>query len=147
MSDAAITIVVAGVVQVAVITAGFLTLWVKLRYGVEEARKSAVKAEESATVAADKVQVVERKIDANTATTEAVNNKADTIVDQTNGNLDQLRSLVEKISERVNKLEDYNRDSSHRLLDAINAVHVKVAELSAIQGKSPADVEKLRRPG
>lgn len=130
MSDAAITTIVSGFVQVVVLVVGFLTLWVKLKYGVE-------KAERSATAAATKAHEVEQKLDANTVTTQAVSDKADTIVSQTNGTMDQLRMIVAKIAERVDKLEEYNHTSAHRLLNAINAVHLKVAELFAGQGKNP----------
>lgn len=51
MSDAAITAIVSGVITVAGMVVGFLTLWVKIKYGVE------------------KVKEVESKVDANTVLT------------------------------------------------------------------------------
>ena len=36
MSDSAITVIVSGTVQAIVLVVGFLTLWIKLRYGVED---------------------------------------------------------------------------------------------------------------
>lgn len=54
MSDAAVTAIVAGVVNVAGLLVGFLTLWLKVKHGVE------------------KVNAVDQKVDVNTAlTTEA----------------------------------------------------------------------------
>ncbi len=53
MSDAAVTIVVAGVAQVAVALVAFLTLWVKIRYGI-------VKTEEAAESQAKTAGVVEQ---------------------------------------------------------------------------------------
>lgn len=143
MSDAAVATVVAGVVQIIVVVGGLVTVLLKLKYGVEQAKVSASKAEASATRAASKAEVVEQKIDATHATAEDLNAKADTIVSQTNGSLDQVRLLVARVAERVDKLEDYNRDSAHRLLDAVNAVHLKVAELVAVQGKPPIVVPKM----
>lgn len=124
MSDTTITIIVAGAIQIAGMIVGFLTLRARLLYAGE-------KAEEAAT----KAKVVEGKLDANTATTNLVDTKADTIVSQTNGSMEKLRGLVETIAERVVKLEDYNRDTTHRVLDSLNAVHLKVAEMVALQPK------------
>lgn len=124
MSDGVITIVVAGLVQVVGMVVGFLTLWVKLQYAGTKAAEAVVKAAE-----------VEKKLDDNTATTNSVSAKADTIVDQTNGSMDRLRTLVETTAVRVSKLEDYNRESSHRLYDAINVVVLKVERLLAVQDK------------
>ena len=129
MSDAAVTTLVFGLVQVTVIVVGFLTLWVKLKYDVKQAKESAIKT-------AEKVGVVESKINSNTATTEDVNRKADTILEQTNGGLEKMRLLVGKIAERVDKLEDYNHESSHRLFDAINTVHLKLVAMSVMYDRS-----------
>jgi preprotein translocase subunit SecF len=60
MSDAAITTVVTGLVTFTTIVVGFLTMYVKLKYGTD-------KTEE----AARKVNVVEEKIDQNTVLTKA----------------------------------------------------------------------------
>ncbi len=135
MSDAAVTVIVTGVVQVVIIAGGLLTLWVKLKYGIDTAQGAAVKAEESATKAAQKVEVVEEKLDANTSTTESVSQKTDTIVDQTNGVLTYMGNLIANIANRVDKLEDYNHIASHRVLDAINAMHLKLAAMSVSQEK------------
>lgn len=135
MSDAAITTLASSLVQIVLTVVGFLTLWVKLRYGVEVSQK-----------AANKAQDVESKLDANTVTTESVNAKADTIVKQTNGSFDQVRILVAKIAERVDKLEEYNRTNAHRIFDAINAVHLKVAELS-VSHKGQPDRSKPESSG
>ncbi len=125
MSDAVVTVLVSGLVQVMVLVIGLLTLLVKLKYGVNEAKESAV-------LAAEKTIEVEKKIDANMATTESVNLKADMIVDQTNGTLTQMGVLVTQIADRVNKLEDYNRTSSHRLFDAINNVHLRLMAVTSL---------------
>lgn len=58
MSDAAIASLVTGVVTVTTIIVGFLTLWIKIRYGVEKAEEAAVQT-----------QIVEKKLDNNTAIT------------------------------------------------------------------------------
>lgn len=98
-------------------------------------RVAILAAREAAETAAKKAQVVETKIDDNTAKTESVNVKADTIVEQTNGTLDAVKNLVKTLAERVAKLEDYNHSTAHRLLNALNDVHLKVAEMVALQPK------------
>ncbi len=102
MSDAAVFALVSGLIQITVITTGFLTLWIKLKYGVEEAKESAEKAEASANVAEvsasnaeRRSKVVEEKIDVNTkltkvgvvAATKAAS-KSDEISDKLNGDTD-----------------------------------------------------------
>lgn len=126
MSDSAITTIVSGVITVVITVVGFLTLWVKLKYGESKATEAAVKAE----AAVAKATTVEDKIDDNTNITREVNHKADIITKQTNGSLDEVRLLAEAISERVSKLEDYNHNSAHRIIDAVNAVHLKLASLT-----------------
>lgn len=83
MSDAAVAAVVTGVVTVTTMVVGFLTLWVKLKYGVEitkeasehakkvtvKAEESVKKAEESAKKAEESVITVSNKIDRNTELT------------------------------------------------------------------------------
>ncbi len=126
MSDAAVATIVAGMVQCTGMIVGFLILWTRLRY-----------AEGAVRSAATKVDVVERKLDANTTTTESVYAKADTIVNQTNGAMEATRSLVVRISERVDKLEEYNHDSVHRLLDVINLLSLKVERVLVMQEVKP----------
>ncbi len=100
-----VTAVVTGLVTIVSTVAAVIALWIKLK----------------------------EKIQDNTTKTEAISGKADTIVEQTNGNLDRVVAMVAKIAERVDKLEEYNHDSSHRLIDAVNAVHLRVVEIAARQ--------------
>ncbi len=74
MSDAAITVVVAGVVQLGVAAVAFFTLWVKLRY-------AGVKAEEAVVKAA----AVEEKIDHNTVITKTTAASVEAVKDVVNG--------------------------------------------------------------
>ncbi len=121
MTDAAITSLVAGIVSVATMVVGVLTLWVKLKY-----------AGDQATRAAQKAVILERKLDANTVTTNAVDGKTSTIVEQTDGVLAELRGMVVTLAGRVEKIEEYHRDSSHRVLDAVHAMHMTVASIAAV---------------
>ncbi len=100
-----------------------------------KSRESAKNAATAVTVAATAAKTLGDKLDDNTATTKAVNGKADTIVEQTNGAITELRELMATIKDRVEKLEDYNHSSNHRLIDAVNAVHLKLAEVAALQPK------------
>ncbi len=101
-----------------------------------KSRESAKNAAAAVEVAVDTAKTLGDKIDDNTATTEAVNTKADTIVEQTDGAVTEVRELVTKIAERVAKLEDYNHSSTHRMIDAVNTVHLKLAEMVALQQNS-----------
>ena len=69
MSDAAVASIVTGVLAIVTTIVGFLTVWVKLKYGVDEARKAASVAADSASKAAHKADSVENKIDHNNAMT------------------------------------------------------------------------------
>lgn len=135
MSDAAIATIAAAAVTITTMVIGFLSLWVKLKYGVQQVKEASDKAEEAARAASEKAKTVEEKLDANTNTTKSVDAKTDTIVKQTNGAMMRLTSLVEDTVLRVSKLEEYNRQSNHRLADAVNALHLKVAEILALQPK------------
>lgn len=117
MSDSAVTVIVAGVVQVVVLVVGWLTLWTRLRYGVE------------------RTEAVEKKLDDNTATTNSVDSKADTIVSQTNGVLSGLGESVKRLDERVVALEKYNRDTAHKLADILNGANAKLEVLVALAPK------------
>lgn len=79
MSDAAITAIVSGLITITTMVIGFLTLWVKLKYGAdkaEEASEHAARAVVKAEEAAVKAICVEDKIDANTALTAEVKDAA-----------------------------------------------------------------------
>lgn len=93
---AIITTVVTGAVTITTLVIGFLTLWVKLKYGVE-------KAEEAAT----KAQVVEGKIDNNTVITTAASIAAATNADNAAKMAEQLNGkLEERISSIVRRHVD-----------------------------------------
>lgn len=95
MSDAAITAIVSGFITITGMVIGFLTLYIKLRYGVEKAEEAAVKA-----------SVVEGKIDKNTELTRAgtasaaeaaadAAKKTEELSKQMNGSLDsRIRTIV-----------------------------------------------------
>lgn len=91
MSDAAIAAIVTGVVTVATMVVGFLTLWVKLKYGVE-------KAEEAVT----KTYAVERKIDDNTVITKAASVAALTNAKAAADNAIEAKEASEYISKQLN---------------------------------------------
>ena len=65
MSDAAVATTVTGLVTITTMIMGFLTLWIKLKYGIK-------KVEE----ATEKAHTVEQKIDHNTVITEAATSAA-----------------------------------------------------------------------
>lgn len=85
----------AAVVQVVLTVIGFLTLWVKIKYGVD-------KAEEAATNA----KVVEGKIDNNTAITTKAKNAAEAAEKQTNGTMSRYESQMSDHHNRISELEN-----------------------------------------
>ncbi len=105
MSDAAIMALAGSAVTIVTMVVGFFTLLIKLKYGVKEAKEAAEAAAIASSKAAIKTQNVEDKLDANTATTESVNQKADTIVSQTNGITDTLKSEISHLKEEVRDLK------------------------------------------
>lgn len=98
MSDATIATVVTGFVTVVTILVGFLTTWVKLKYGEERADKKATE--------------VERKVDANTALTRAGTERA-----ATNANV-----AASAAGEAVKKVEEIVVQLNGRLEDRIIAI-------------------------
>lgn len=157
MSDGAVTVVVAGVVQIVVLIVGFLTLWVKLRFDsnkVEEVSK--------------KTEVVERKLDNNTALTKAgteaaaksaivavesaaraqiaTESMAETLTSKLNGGIDSaIAAAVDPLKEtfvtntRFEEFVAYIRQRNHDVLNAIAVQSNKIALLTEMmkqqQGK------------
>ena len=98
MSDAAVFALVSGLIQITTIVVGFLMLWVKLKYGVEEAKESADKAEVSATSAERRSKVVEEKIDVNTKLTKVSVVAATKAANKT----DEIASKTDEIAHQLN---------------------------------------------
>ena len=134
VSDAAITVIMAGVIQVVVLVVGFLTMWVKLRYANEQAEAAAANAE----LAAVKAKAVEDKIDDNTKITKesaaAAVQRADTAVvaatttkaavdvigKKLNGGIDEaITTAVTPLHAAVANLERYVHDRNHDLLTSL----------------------------
>lgn len=94
MSDAAIANIVTGIVTIVTLVIGFLTLWVKLKYGAEKAEEAAVKAD-----------IVESKIDANTKISAAAAASAQKAEHQTNGVMTALKAQITDHNSRIIALE------------------------------------------
>ncbi len=107
-----------------------------------KSRESARNAATAVVVAADAAKTLGDKLDHNTETTNAVNTKAGKIVEQTDGTIDTVKNLVQTLAERVAKLEEYNHSSNHRLIDAMNAVHLKLTEVAALQPKPNSEAKE-----
>lgn len=97
MSDAAIASIVTGIVTISTMVIGFLTLWIKLRYGVE-------KAEEVAT----KAQDMEDKIDHNTTITTEAKDAATQVQSESNARNEEMEKVASTLMEhhsRISALE------------------------------------------
>ncbi len=108
MSDSAITTIASSIVTVILGLIGFATLWLKIRYGTEQAEKAAVKAE----VAVAQAAVVEAKIDNNTVISTQAKDAAQNAERQTNGVMtgydSHITNLVQTTTEhhkRITELE------------------------------------------
>ncbi len=168
MSDAAIASVVSGAITVVTIVITFLTLWVKLKYGQGQVEKVGVKVDAAAgkaDIAADKAEtaanrsnILEAKIDDNTAKTEEIQSKADVIAHQTNGaseiqnrridvleaavkgNIDKIAALADKLT----KLDEYMHRNQHLMNNILNNLALKIERLLVISElKPPVVVEAV----
>ena len=138
MSDAAIASIVTGIVTMTTIVVGFLTLWLKLRYGEGKTEALAKKAE-----------VVENKIDNNTLLTkaagtaavqnahnaavaanetkEATQNIADTISKKLNGGLDHaIETVIKPIREALQEHVEHNNRNMNELRAALEDLKRRV---------------------
>lgn len=88
MSDAAITIIVTGLVNVATMLVGFLTLWVRLKYGEQ-------KADQAARTAA----IINRKVDENTSLTTEVKASAEKASQHVEGCDERMKNLNSKLAD------------------------------------------------
>ncbi len=119
MSDAAIASIVTGIVTVATLLIGFLTLWVKLRYGEEKTDKVEKKIDDNtvltkaATVAAAQsaAVAVETATESRKATAE--------IAKKLNGGVDSA------IEHAVKPLRD--AFAEHAIVDEANMKEIRVA--------------------
>jgi hypothetical protein len=131
MSDAAVTAVVAGAVNIVGMVVGFLTLWMKVKYGAEKAATAATRAEAAVTKAEAAEETLGKKIDDNTKITQA---GADAVARKLNGGLDQalaeatapINQRLTRNEEKIGDLADYHHKAKHDLADAINALNLKV---------------------
>ena len=101
MTDAGIATIVTGVITVATMIVGFLTLWLKLKYGVSKVEEAAVNA-----------KVVEKKIDDNTTITKAASvaavsnakRAADTAIEAKEATAYMAEQLNGKLEEKINAI-------------------------------------------
>ncbi len=145
MSDAAITSIVSGVITVTTIVVGFLAMWVKLRYGAEQAKQAkeaaevmTEKIEDNTTItrAGLKVAATDAKA-AVTAVTEAraaaeqmgrhLDKKLNGGLDHTIANaLDPIKKALEGHAGRIEELEKYSHERNHAMLDVLNEQSLKM---------------------
>ncbi len=109
-----------------------VAVWIRGKAALDQIKATALKADEVAVKVEEKSSALEKKLDVNTEVTNSVNTKTDTIVNQTNGAFDEVRALVTKIAERVDKLETYNHETAHRTLDALQAIHLKLTVVQSV---------------
>ena len=118
MSDAAVATIVGGFITISTMVIGFLTLWLKIKYGSEKVDATAKEAADTAKEAATKVASIEEKVDANTDITKRIEK-------QTNGPLtEKFAHLETRISAKFALVD------SHTL--RITALEAKLEELKII---------------
>lgn len=140
MSDGAVVAIVTGCVSIVATIVAFLTLWVKLKYGVEKTVAVETKLDANTALtkagtdaAAGAAAKAERKAEEAVLKVEAVDDKANTIVHQTNGTQEVLKTLVTTLLSKVTELGEHTRTGNHRVLDGVNLVIVKLSEMAALQ--------------
>ncbi len=139
LSDTAITTIVTGLVTIVTMLCGVLTLWLKAR---DNSRK--IDDNTAATIAGTAAAANNAKLAATTAA-EAKTTARETkeaVVSKLNGGIDSaIAASLAPMMIRLDKLEEYNRTSSHRLFDAINAIHLRLVAATALKSDLPSDRE------
>lgn len=138
MSDAAIANIVTGVVTVVISVVGFLTLWIKLRYGVEEKTKTIdekIDNNTTITMQASSTAILNSK----TAVAAAVDTTAavDRIDRKLNGGIDAaimqaidpIHKALEQYKTKVEKLDAYVHQRNHDLLTALQIQNNKLESI------------------
>ena len=92
MSDAAIATVITGLVTVTTIVIGFLTMWVKVKYGNDQTRRMA-----------ERTESVESKIDDNTRITQAGARSAVINAQAASNAAISAKEATDTLSENVNR--------------------------------------------
>lgn len=105
MSEAAILTVVSGVVTVTTLIIGFLTLWLKLRYGIIKAEEAAYKAENVEQKIDRNSSAISDKLDHNTMVTTEAKNAAVKAEHQTNGVMKHYQERINDHDSRIGALE------------------------------------------
>ena len=100
MSDAAITAIVAGFVNIATLLAAFLTLWLKLKYSEKKAEELAIKTDSIES----KTDTVEQKIDENTHITVQAREATHRFREHTEACDDRLTKLNKVLSDHDSRI-------------------------------------------
>lgn len=124
MSDAAITSIVTGLVTIGLSAIGFLTLWIKLKYGVQKVEDANTKIDAAAV-----------QVQANTDLTTKTKDMAETVNRKLNGGLDNavhviitgavgsLRDeLLQKIDANTTIIESHMIDDEHNMAEIREAL-------------------------
>lgn len=133
MSDAAITSIVTGVVTIVTLMVGFLTLWIRLKYGIEGKTDSVSKKLDDNTQltknARDEARVSAMSATTTRETVEDINRKL-------NGGIDSAvltavaplhTALEEKIETKLKELTDYVHQRNHDFLNVLGEQNNKVS--------------------
>lgn len=128
MSDAAIANIVTGIVTITTIVIGFLTLWIKLRFGVErKIDDNTVTTKIGQAVAATNAR------EAATAANEA-SAKSDSIAKQLNGMLEErittiVKKLVDPIATSVKEHSELDNRNMEEIKRALQELRDKLSHI------------------
>lgn len=127
MSDSAIFTICGAVIQVALIVVGFLTLWVKLKYGAEKAEQIEGKID-------DNTHITRTQTKAATAAAVAAAKKADEVNAKLNGGVDDaIRKAIEPVSRALADHAETDEKNMAGILRAIGELSAKVESLAPKQ--------------
>lgn len=131
MSDTVIMSIVSGLVTVVTMVLGFLTLWLKLKYGVEN------KIDHNTTLTQEGTAAAKRGTDAAVRTSSDAKNAIKSISDRLNGGIDESintavgpvkQMLLDHVTE-LDKFQEYSHQRNHDILGYIHTLTTQLAVL------------------
>ena len=118
MSDSGVTIGVAGLLQLATMVTGFLTLWVKLKYAAKKAEDVEGKLDSNTRITAAGAAAAAVAAQDAAATASKLNGGVDKAVAEA---IEPLQKALDDHARRIETLDEYVHRRNHDLLTALQA--------------------------
>lgn len=118
MSDAAVTVIVAGVIQVTVLIVGLLKMQLQLKHGAE------------------RTEAVQEKVEENTVITSRIDERTNGATDALHDRIKKLETelgsshdCILKLTDKFTELETYSHKAKHALANELNAINLKIERM------------------